>query len=425
MRGCALDLREGPVSSEAQAMMRTIIHVDMDAFYASIEQRDNPSLAGRPVIVGGVGGERGVVSAASYEARRYGVHSAMPLKKAKELCPDGIFVPVNMEKYRAASSQLRSILASYTPRVEPISLDEAFLDVTASLRLRGDAERIGREIKERILAELGLTASVGIATNKFLAKMASDHDKPDGFVVIPPGDEADFLWPLPVGQIHGVGKVTSRRMQEHGIATIGQLAELSRKDVKRLFGKQGERLHELSHGIDTSEVVAESEAKSISHETTFEVDVDDTDELRRTLASLSDRVGVRLRQEGLVARTVGIKVRLADFTTMQRERSLPEPVSEDNTIFSVAWSLFQEIPLAGQKVRLLGVVATGLDQPSGQMHLFAGPGNRARQTMTAVDNIKRKFGDSAIGRASQTRPPNACKKRRMRKSTGKEQAADE
>ncbi len=216
---------------------RTIIHVDMDAFYASIEQRDNPSIAGKPVIVGGIGGQRGVVSAASYEARRYGVHSAMPLKKARALCPDGVFLPVDMEKYEAVSGQLRAILLSYTPLVEPISLDEAFLDVTASIKLLGEAEKIGREIKDRVRKELNLTASVGIAPNKFLAKMASDYRKPNGFVVIKPGEEADFLRDLPVQKIYGVGKVTARRLTEQGIETVGQLAELPREHLRRLFGK--------------------------------------------------------------------------------------------------------------------------------------------------------------------------------------------
>ncbi len=373
----------------------------MDAFYASIEQRDDPSLAGRPVIVGGVGGQRGVVSAASYESREYGVHSAMPLKQARRLCPDGVFLPVNMEKYKAASEQLRSIFTSYTPLVEPISLDEAFLDVTASIRLRGTGEQIGREIKERVRNTLDLTASVGIAPNKFLAKMASEHGKPDGFVVIKPGAETEFLRDLPVRKIYGVGKVTARRMAENGIQTIGRVAEIPLEELKRLFGKHGQRLYELSRGIDNNEVVAEAEAKSISHETTFDVDVDDVEEIRKTVSSLSDRVSVRLRQEELAAKTIGIKVRLADFTTTSRERTLAEPVNADNLVFSAAWNLFQSVPLKGQKIRLLGVVATGFDEPSGQLDLFSDSGERSRKTMKTVDNIRKKFGDSAIGRASQ------------------------
>ncbi len=390
-------------------MTRTIIHVDMDAFYASIEQRDDPSLEGKPVIVGGVTGQRGVVSAASYEARRYGVHSAMPVGRARRLCPNGVFVSGDMEKYRAVSGQLRAILSSYTPLVQPLSLDEAFLDVTAGMKLWGGAEAIGREIKQRVHDELRLTASVGIAPNKFLAKMASEHGKPDGLVVIKPGEEDAFLFTLPVSEVYGVGKVTARRMTEHGIETIGQLAEMSRERLRRLFGKQGERLHELSHGIDESEVVAEAEAKSISHETTFDSDVGDTKRLRKTLGLLSDRVAARLRQEELVAGTVGVKVRLADFTTLTRERSLKEPVCADNEILSVAWNLFREVPLGGQKVRLLGVVTSGLDSPPGQMSLFAGAGEKSRKTMRAVDNIRKKFGNAAIGRASQATPRNEDK----------------
>jgi len=229
---------------QAPIMSRTIIHVDMDAFYASIEQRDDPSLARKPVIVGGVSGKRGVVSAASYEARRFGVHSAMPVSRARRLCPDGAFISGNMKKYVAVSKELRGILSSYTPLVEPLSLDEAFLDVTASLRLWGSSEQIGREIKARVRDELDLTASVGIAPNKFLAKMASDHGKPDGLVVIKPGEETEFLRDLPVRQIFGVGKVTARRMTERGIRRIGQLAEMTRQELRRAFGKQGERLYE-------------------------------------------------------------------------------------------------------------------------------------------------------------------------------------
>lgn len=382
-------------------MGRTIIHVDMDAFYASIEQRDDPTLAGRPVIVGGVTGKRGVVSAASYEARRFGVHSAMPVSRARKLCPDGVFVSGSMEKYVAVSKELREILMSYTPLVQPLSLDEAFLDVTAVLRLWEGAENIGREIKQRVRDELDLTASVGIAPNKFLAKMASDHGKPDGLLVIKPGEEEAFLRDLPVREIYGVGKVTARRMTELGISTIGRLEEMSRQDLRRAFGKQGERLYELARGIDESEVIAETEAKSISHETTFDVDVGDEKQLRRTLAALSDRVSARLRQEELAASTVGIKVRLADFTTLTRERSLKEPVDGDNEIFSMAWTLFKETPLGGQKVRLLGVTASGFDGDSGQLSLFPDRGEKSRKTMRAVDNIRRKFGSAAIGRASR------------------------
>ena len=382
-------------------MGRTIIHVDMDAFYASIEQRDDPSLAGRPVIVGGVTGQRGVVSAASYEARRFGVHSAMPVARARKLCPEGAFVSGDMPKYVAVSGKLRGILSSYTPLVQPLSLDEAYLDVTAGLRLWESAEKIGREIKERVRDELDLTASVGVAPNKFLAKMASEHCKPDGLLVIKPGDEADFLRDLPVREVYGVGKVTARRMAERGIGAVGQLAEMSRQELRRAFGKQGERLYELARGIDDSEVVADTEAKSISHETTFDVDVDDEKRLRRTLGVLSDRVSARLRQEDLVASTVSVKVRLADFTTLTRERSVKQPLDADNEIFSMAWTLFQETPLGGQKIRLLGVGVSGLDSDSGQMSLFSDSGEKNRKAMRAVDNIRRKFGDAAIGRASR------------------------
>jgi DNA polymerase-4 len=389
---------------EQAYMDRTIIHVDMDAFYASIEQRDDPSIAGKPVIVGGVTGQRGVVSAASYEARRFGVHSAMPISRARRQCPEGIFLSGDMEKYSAVSKQLRAILSSYTPLVEPLSLDEAFLDVTASLRLWPRAETIGREIKQRVRDELNLTASVGIAPNKFLAKMASDHSKPDGLLVVKAGEEAEFLRDLPVREIFGVGKVTARRMTEQGVHTIGQLAERSRQGLRQAFGKQGERLYELARGIDDAEVVADTEAKSISHETTFDVDVGDERQLRTTIGLLSDRVSARLRQEELVGSTIGIKVRLADFTTLTREKSLEEPVDADNEILAIAWSLFEKTPLGGQKIRLLGVTASGLDRASDQISLFPETEEKSRKTMRAVDNIRKKFGDAAIGRASHTKP---------------------
>jgi DNA polymerase-4 len=385
-------------------MDRTIMHVDMDAFYASIEQRDDPSLLGKPVIVGGVTGQRGVVSAASYEARRFGVRSAMPVSRARRLCPEGVFLSGDMKKYAGVSKQLRAILASYTPLVEPLSLDEAFLDVTASLQLWGTAEKIGREIKQRVREELNLTASVGIAPNKFLAKMASDHSKPDGLLIIKPGEEEEFLRDLPVREIFGVGKVTARRMTEQGIHTIGHLAERSRERLRQVFGKQGERLYELARGIDNGEVVADTEAKSISHETTFDVDVGDEKKLRRTIGLLADRVSARLRQEELAASTIGVKVRLADFTTLTREKSLKEPVDADNEIVTIAWSLFQATPLGGQKIRLLGVSASGLDRASDQMSLFQDKSEKNRKTMRAVDNIRRKFGTAAIGRASQAEP---------------------
>lgn len=385
-------------------MSRTIIHVDMDAFYASIEQRDNPSLMGKPVIVGGVTGQRGVVSAASYEARPYGVRSAMPIKKARRLCPHGMFIPCDMERYRVVSGELHEIFSCYTPLVESLSLDEAFLDVSASERLWGSAETIGREIKARVRHELALTASVGIAPNKFLAKMASDRDKPDGFVVIGPGEEADFLRDMPVGAIYGVGKVTARRMADLGLRSIGQLAAMSQEKLRGIFGAYGDRLYDLSHGIDDAEVIPDAETKSISHEITFDVDIEDPGEIRRTLGVLSDRVGARLRQGALVARTVGIKVRLADFTTMSRERTLAEPVDADTVIFSTAWHLFRETPRGGQRIRLLGVGASNLEPPPAQLSLFGESNERMRQTMKTVDIIRKKFGDDAIGRASQVRP---------------------
>lgn len=376
---------------------RRIIHVDMDAFYAAIEQRDNPSLRGKPVIVGAPPDRRGVVSAASYEARKFGVKSAMPSSQAGKLCPQGIFLPVRMDRYREVSRQVMAILESFTPLLEQISVDEAFLDVTGCVRLFGEAEEIGRAIKRRIRYELDLTASVGIAPNKFLAKVASDLRKPDGFVVVPEGREAEFLAPLPIGRLWGVGKATERRLTQLGIRTIGQLAAYPPQVLRQQFGDLGQHLYKLSHGLDDRPVVTGHEAKSVSAEHTFEHDTGDRDLLERALLQLSERVGERLRAAGLRGRTVQLKLRLEGFQTLTRAHTLAIPSDANDTLYKVALHLLRGALPEGRKVRLVGVGMSGFVtelQPS----LFE-PGQVAHSPLDeTVDRLRQRFGPDAVRR---------------------------
>src|SRR5262245_28307031 len=296
------------MSSPPSPSSMTILHVDMDAFYASVEQRDDPSLRGQPVIVGGVKG-RGVVCAASYEARKFGVRSAMPTAMAQKLCPHGIFLPLRMKHYSNISRQLRAIFLSFTPLVEPLSLDEAFLDVRGCEGLFGPAPEIARQIKSRIKAETDLIASVGVASNKFLAKLASDHGKPDGFVVLPAEKVIEFLTPLPIGRIWGVGAKGEKRLHTLGIRTIGDLAAIPEKTLIEHFGDNGRSMWRLAHGQDDRTVVADREAKSISTETTFSHDIGDRQVLRNILRNLVDELATRMRHGGLRGRTIDVKLR--------------------------------------------------------------------------------------------------------------------
>jgi DNA polymerase-4 len=319
-----------------------ILHVDMDAFYASVEERDRPELVGKPVIVGGTPEGRGVVAAANYVARRFGVHSAMPAVTAHRLCPRGIFLRPRMDYYAEVSDQIRGIFEKYTPLVEPLSLDEAFLDVTGSERLFGPAHDIGRMIKQEIRERLRLVASVGVAPNKFLAKIASDLKKPDGFVVVEPDQVQEFLDPLPVGWLWGVGKVTGQVFEKLGIHRIGQLRQMSVELLRHHFGSSGDHLWELAQGIDDRPVVPEQEAKSISHETTFARDLEDPEIMRAWLLELSEQVGCRLRRHGLKGRTVHLKVRFGDFHTITRAQTLPQPTNVTQEIWQTAAQMFAE-----------------------------------------------------------------------------------
>ncbi len=377
-------------------MERKIIHVDMDAFFASVEQRDRPELRGKPVIVGGRPEERGVVAAASYEARKFGVHSAMPTAQALRLCPRAILIPGRMGYYAEISRQIREILYAFTPLVEPLSLDEAFLDVTGSERLFGGAEQIAREIKRRIREEVKLTCSVGIAPNKFLAKLASDLNKPDGFVVVHPSKIVDFLENLPVSRLWGVGPATEERLRARGISTIGDLQQIPRSELIDKFGKWGAQLFELARGIDERPVTSEHEVKSISRETTFAKDLDQFNELRKVLFELADEVAQELREEGLKARTVQIKVRFADFRTITRRVTLKESTDATRVIREAARLLWEhKVALPRQGVRLVGVGVSNLEYPvTGQLRLFAWEDPNAKDSHLldhVIDEVRSRF----------------------------------
>jgi DNA polymerase IV len=377
----------------------TIIHVDMDAFYASVEQRDRPETRGRPVIVGADPRGRGVVSAASYEARRFGVHSAMPIGRAFRLCPEGVFLPVDMDKYAGVSREIMAILAEFTPLVEPLSIDEAFLDVTASRALHGDGAAIGREIKKRIRACVSLTASVGVAPNKFLAKVASELEKPDGLVVVEPGHEALFLAPLPVSRLWGVGKVTGAVLETMGIRTIGQLALTPAAHLTARFGKHGPDLLNLARGLDDRVVETDAPSKSMGAEETFELDTHDVDLLRATLRGQSERVGRELRGAGYAGRTVTLKLRFADFSTITRAHT-DDPTQDGLVIYRRVESLFARVTLK-QAVRLIGLSVSGLGPAGeGQLSLLAPDAVRRERLARAVDRLATRFGDEVVRPAS-------------------------
>jgi DNA polymerase-4 len=387
-----------PDGSASDAPIRTILHVDLDAFFAAVEQRDRPELRGRPVVVGGGGpSDRGVVSAASYEARAFGVRSAMPLRTAGALCPHAVFLPVDARKYETASRGVMAILRRYTPLVEPVSIDEAFLDVTGSRPLFGDGEAIARRIKEAIRAEVRLTASVGVAATKLVAKVASDLRKPDGLVVVAPGAEPAFLAPLPIARLWGVGPATAAALREYGVATVGDLAALPVEVLTRRFGPHGGSLHERALGIDADPVGHDEAAKSIGHEHTFDHDTADRETLERTLLAMADGVAGRLRSAGLRARTITVKVRDSDFRTRTRQRTLDPPTDLTEPIWSAAVALAAP-ELRGIRVRLIGVTASNFDV-SPQLALFGADDDRRRRAVEAADAVRRRFGSKALTRA--------------------------
>ncbi len=351
--------------------MRHIIHADFDAFYASVEQLDNPRLHGKPVVVGGSPEGRGVVASASYEARRFGVRSAMPMRTALRLCPDAIRTPANFNRYREVSRQVMEIFREITPLVEPLSLDEAYLDVTASVTPQRGASDIAGDLKHRVKSELGLTISVGVATSKSVAKIASDFDKPNGLKMVPPGSERDFLAPLAVGLLWGVGPKTVERLHADGIHTVGELASQPEEWFALRFGKTGPRMRSLALGDDESEVKVERETKSISAETTLPHDTGDPEALRELVRRLSHNVARDLNRKALRGRTVKLKLRLADFTTFTRQKTVAEPVESSDEIARAASALLDAELFQQRLFRLVGVGVSGFDdQRQEQQEVF-------------------------------------------------------
>ena len=381
------------------AAARTILHVDLDAFFAAVEQRDRPELRGKPVVVGGGGpNDRGVVSTASYEARVFGVRSAMPLRTAGALCPDAIFVPVDGRKYARVSREVMDILRRFTPLIEPLSIDEAFLDLTGTEALFGTGEQAGRKIKDAIRDEVQLTASVGVAANRLVAKIASDLEKPDGLVVVPVGSEAAFLAPLAIERLWGVGASTRRALADYNVRTIGDLAALPEDVLVRRFGSHGASISLRARGVGDTEVGSDVGAKSISHEQTFDVDTDDWTVIQRTLLALSEGVGSRLRSSRVLAATVAVKIRDTDFVTITRQKTLADPTDSTDVIWHAATDLARR-EVKGMRVRLLGVAATGLTGQQ-QIPLFAEDDARHRRAVEATDALRKRYGSRAIRRAS-------------------------
>lgn len=376
--------------------MRTILHVDMDAFYASVEQRDNPALRGKPVIVGGQS-RRGVVLAASYEVRPFGVRSAMPMAEALRKAPHAIVVPPHRDRYEQASEAAFAIFHRYTPLVEPLSLDEAFLDVTASRSLFGDGEAIARSIKQAVRGELGLTASAGVAPCKFAAKVASDLRKPDGMVVVPEGGVAQFLAPLPIERMWGVGPKTAPKMRELGYATIGDLTRAPTETLERVLGVWGIEVARLARGDDQRDVVPDAMAKSIGAEETYEEDLVGAEAIAPTLLDHAARVARRLVRARLSARTVAVKIKYADFSLRTRRTTLPDPVQDTDAIHRAALEGLSRIPLEGRRVRLTGVSVSGIHEGPPPPALFRDENAEKRRRIEEVaTRIADRFGDEGV-----------------------------
>ena len=384
------------------AQQRSIIHIDMDAFFASVEQMDNPQLKGKPIVVGGQPQERGVVAAASYQARKFGIHSAMPTYKAIKLCPQLVICPVRMSRYSELSRQINKIFYDFCPQIEPISLDEAFLDVTGSLKLFKSAENIGQQIKQRIKTEIGLTASVGIAPNKFLAKLASDIEKPDGFVIITEQNKQQTLDPLPVNRIWGIGKKTAQTLNNRGIKTIKQLRTLATKYLKPIFGNCTDDIIALANGIDDRAVIPARQAKSVSAEQTFATDILEKDTLLKVLHSQVEEVSCRLREMSFEGKTITLKFRYRDFKTITRSASFDSYTNTTQTLWTHATKVFNDWHCSqGSLIRLLGFGVSNLRQKgTGQQMLFESPKDIKQEKIdTVFDKIRDKYGRDKITRS--------------------------
>jgi len=378
-------------------MTRTIMHIDLDAFFVSVEQVLNPELRGKPVVVGGRPDRRGVVASASYEARAFGVHAGMPLATASRLCPQAIFIEGSFPKYRETSQRFMAILADFSPFLEPVSLDEAYLDVTGFESIYGSIRQMAMAIKQRIKDELGICASVGIATSKVVAKVASELSKPDGLLVVEAGKERSFLAPLPIAELPGIGKRTEQILKTLGINNIEEIANMPLSALKSHFGASGEILHRYASGIDDREVESPGEAKSISRETTFGKDTKDRSFLKATLRYLSERVGAELREQGKQARCVTLKLRYADFTTITRQHTLRQSDDSDQTIFDTGLRLLKRALSAEKRlVRLIGIGVSNLVEPERQLDMLDSSAQRQEQLDRAIDRIRRKYGFTAI-----------------------------
>jgi DNA polymerase IV len=384
------------VPDRATVPPEPVLHVDMDAFYASVEQRDDPSLRGRPVAVGGAGG-RGVVAAASYEARRFGVVSAMPMVRARRQCPELVVVPPDFPKYEAVSKEVFAILRSVTPLVEPLSLDEAFLDVSGAQRLFGDPVAIGHRIRAEVRDRTGLACSVGVAPNKFLAKLCSGKAKPDGLLLLRVDEVTAFLRPLPIGDLWGAGPKTVERLERYGFRTVGDLADSDPRTLERVVGGVlGRQLHHLARGEDDRRVTPHEPAKSVSAEETFEVDVDDPQRLHRELLRLCAGVGRRLRATGVAGRTVTLKVRLAPFRTVTRSQTIDLPTDRTHDLVTIAGELLEGLRLERARVRLLGVGVSNLTDGAAARQLALDADPRWEQAERTADRLRERFGPKAV-----------------------------
>ncbi len=394
-----------------QSKNRVILHVDMDAFFAAVEQREHPAYRDKPVIVGAdpqEGKGRGVVSTCSYEARKFGVHSAMPVSQAYKLCPHGIYVWPNGELYAEVSKEILAVFYEFTDAVEPLSIDEAFLDVTGSQKLFGPGEEIARKIKQRIVEKERITASVGMAPNKYLAKIASDLDKPDGLVVVHPDKIDEFLFPLDISRLWGAGRKTQEVLLKMGIKTIGDLTAYPKDILDKKLGKMGRHFYSLAHGIDERPVHTESEVKSVSNERTFWTDVNDERLILRTLLQLSEKVGFRVRKKGLHGKTIHLKLRYDNFSTITRNKTLPDYIDDTDTIFSTIKSLFEYNYQKGRKVRLLGIGISGFgDREGRQLSLFGKSLGKKKALDEIQDMITNKFGRGIISRGESISNENS------------------
>jgi DNA polymerase IV len=384
---------------DKQIRSKHIIHLDMDAFYPSVEVLDNPALKGKPVIVGG-SKERGVVSSASYEARKFGIHSAQPMARARRLCPDGIFLPVRMSRYQEISGQVLKIFYGFTPLVEPLSIDEAFLDVTGSIRIFGAPENIAKLIKKTILMQTGLTVSAGVAPSKFVAKIASDIDKPDGLTVVSFNEIRKFLDPLPVEKMWGVGKMTRLTLRGFNIRTFRELRQTPAEFLEKKFGKQGINMHLLAMGIDDRDVIPEHDMKSLGHEQTFLHDITSLDAAKKELLALGNKVARRMRHNGVTGHTVTLKVKYNDFVQITRSATLPKPTDDGLEIYSTGCRLLEKTQVTIKPIRLLGISLSHLNFCGirTQLSLFNRDRSyeKRRKLNTTLDSLYEKFGDQSV-----------------------------